>query len=479
MARITFLVALMLLLTLAPVFAARLNVTVVPIKAEILPGETAVFDVLIENMETSSVDLKYSFSEDPSWSIITTPIYHQNSIKIAPRDIAVTTIQITPTATVPNGRRYTYPAQLRSNTENDTQIVGLELFLKNPLRDYNYLPVVEIDADLDSDLDPRKVGTLTLNLRNYNPLNISKLIIDLNTSVNPANDQHLVLTLGGLERRKMEVTLSYDPLQPPVKDYIRVSAYIPDRNATIEPSIKELQLLPYNEVTREKTQKDSFMKTTIMLYYFNNGNVNKIEHIRVPTSLFKDIFTQTNPKATTIREAGVRYMSWDFDLVPQETRSVQISINYKPLFIFVAVALVVIILYFVFRSPVVIRKVVTNLQKEEHEVSRVKVLIHVRNRSGRIIENVEVIDRLPHIAMLENEFPVGTMQPQKVIRHEHKGTFVKWVIPGLEAYEERIISYRMNSKLPIIGGLMLKPTIVKYKNKMGGVSKSYSNRISS
>ena len=91
---------------------------------------------------------------------------------------------------------------------------------------------------------------------------------------------------------------------------------------------------------------------------------------------------------------------------------------------------------------------------------------------------MNVSDRIPRIADIDTNYPVGTMQPSKIIKHDKRGTIIQWVIPTLEAYEERIITYHINSKLKIIGSMRLPNSMVKYKNKRGKFSKVYSSKVS-
>ena len=152
--------------------------------------------------------------------------------------------------------------------------------------------------------------------------------------------------------------------------------------------------------------------------------------------------------------------------------------NYRPLFIIFIISICALILYYAFRSPLVIKKHAMHVQKSS-ETSTIKVLLHIQNRTSKVVENVKVMDKVPAIGLINKDFPVGTLQPTKVIRHENKGTIVKWMVPTLEAYEERIITYLFTPKLRIIGPVKLPASMVKYKNKMNKFSKVYSAKVSS
>jgi hypothetical protein len=104
------------------------------------------------------------------------------------------------------------------------------------------------------------------------------------------------------------------------------------------------------------------------------------------------------------------------------------------------------------------------LGKSEN-VSRIKVVISVKNRTSKLVENIRVIERTPAITEVDKEFIAGTIQPSKILQNHNKGTLVSWDFATLEPYEERIITYTLNSKLVIIGGtIKLPPTVVKYES---------------
>jgi len=467
--------AVIFVFLLACLPASAFTVIVKPIADEIFPGDTLIYNVIVENDGRTAEDLRFEFSEDPSWSVITQPISHQTSFKIAAGDSETTTIYLTPDESVTSGQKYTHGFKIESNINTISRLVELEVFIRSPDRLTDYIPIVEIDADVDSEIDPRNDGILAITLKNFNPLNISDLIIEVISEINPENNQYLELQLSGLEKKRYEFPLVYDDLQIPTKDKITVTSSVPSRNKTFESKVKTIQILPYSEIQKEVKPTEQFLKTRYDISFFNEGNVVKETTHQMRTSVFRQIFTGASPEPLVVKEGGFRYLVWSFDLAPQESKTIQVTVNFRTLFIVFVALLVAIVLYYIFRSPIVVKKQAFG-KVEEH--SKVKVLVHVKNRTGKIVDNVNVMDKVPHFAAVNKEFPVGTMQPTKVIQHEKKGTIVKWVIPSLEAYEERIITCYLHSKLKIIGGVRLPAAMVKFKNKMNKFSKVYSPKVS-
>jgi len=467
----------MLMVILCATFAAAIfDVRVEPVTDQIFPGETAIYDIYTSNPEEQADELFMDFSEDPSWSVITKPAYHQTSYTLEPGEEKRTTIMLMPDETVDPGQVFNYGFNILSKKDSFSRFIELEVFLRNPDRLRDYVPIIETDVDINTEVDPREQAIMTINLKNFNPLNISDLTIDIESTVDSENDKTIVTQLGPLEEKSIEVVISYDDLQPPAKDTFTVTASVPSRNKTFDSKEKTTTILGYNEIIKDSRVEEQFLKTINMVSYYNDGNQPAQESYRIKTSAFRQLFTSSEPEPEVIKDGGYRYLEWTFDLDAQESENVMIVMNYRPLFIIFLVLLVALVLYYVFRSPILIRKEAVRLTKGD-DASKIKVLLHVKNRTGSIIENVTVMDKVPRIAVLSTDFPVGTMQPSKIINHEKKGTVLKWNVPTLEAYEERIITYHLGSKLKIIGSLRLPATVVKFKNKMNRFSKVYSSKV--
>ena len=55
-------------------------------------------------------------------------------------------------------------------------------------------------------------------------------------------------------------------------------------------------------------------------------------------------------------------------------------------------------------------------------------------------------------------------------------TLVKWHFPHLDPYEERIITYTLESKLKLVGSIQFPRAIIKFKNVDGKVNTTGSNK---
>jgi hypothetical protein len=135
------------------------------------------------------------------------------------------------------------------------------------------------------------------------------------------------------------------------------------------------------------------------------------------------------------------------------------------------------ILYYGFRSPLIIHKSVVSISLKEDSLSEMKVLLHVKNRTRKVFDNIVVLDKIPKITEIGKEFTLGTLRPTKIMNNEKKGTIARWDIKSLDSYEERVLTYKLYTNLTIVGGLTLPISILKFSSKSGREKKIVSNKV--
>ena len=199
--------------------------------------------------------------------------------------------------------------------------------------------------------------------------------------------------------------------------------------------------------------------------------------VKIATTPLRNLFMATSPRAEIVKDNGRQYIVWQIEVGPGRTTSVYTTKNYRPIVVIAVLAIIAIALYFLFRSPIVVRKGIGNVGTSEGGISDAKIVIRVKNRSANQITNIEVVDNLPHIAHVEKELSIGSMQPHAVLKHPKKGVMIRWAIETLEAGDERVLSYRMKSRLPILGEVNLPAASAR--TQVGNrVIISNSNRVS-
>ncbi|MBT7497074.1 hypothetical protein HN662_01990, partial [Candidatus Woesearchaeota archaeon] len=225
----------------------------------------------------------------------------------------------------------------------------------------------------------------------------------------------------------------------------------------------------------EKRVEKSFFRVTEDIAVKNSGNQNKKQVFKLKTSVIKDLFSSETPDASILKEDGARYLFWELDLEPGEEFELVVVRNYRPFLLFLLILIIVITLYFSLRSPLALNKTAEVFKKDEGGISMLKVRLKLKNISEKTVSDVKIYDAIPHLAGYVQEEHVGSLTPIKVLKHQHKGTLIKWEIPVLEGFEERIISYKIQAQLKILGGLTLPAASGRFKTLKGKDRFSKSN----
>ncbi|MBN2367544.1 hypothetical protein JXC34_00870, partial [Candidatus Woesearchaeota archaeon] len=163
-------------------------------------------------------------------------------------------------------------------------------------------------------------------------------------------------------------------------------------------------------------------------------------------------------------------------LEPGESKTVIVTESYRIPFVILIIAIIFAILYYKLKSPVKIRKGISDIKIVEGGVSELKVMLSITNTSKKRIKNVNIMDYVPNIADISKEFVEGTLRPSQVLMHKTKGTVLKWGLEEMAPGEDRLVSYNIKSKLSIIGNFRLPRAKVIFKLK-GKEVHAYSNSL--
>ncbi|MFH1638288.1 MAG: hypothetical protein ABIB71_07725 [Candidatus Woesearchaeota archaeon] len=226
-----------------------------------------------------------------------------------------------------------------------------------------------------------------------------------------------------------------------------------------------------NVDVKEKEESSSgFLYSEITITKSNYGNTPVQESFSISLSSMQRMFAKYNVAPTLFEEDKV---SWVVTINPERQYTVQVSIDYRPLFFAVLgiLAFAGVVVY-LFTRKVMIRKEILTVKKTADGMSELKVLLHVKNKTRGTIRHLSLVEFLPSIIHPSAKF--ATLKPSKMQKGE-KGIRMIWEIPELVKGEERIISYEVKSKLGIVGKLMLPHALLKYKTAGGRVAHIKSN----
>lgn len=455
-------------LALASLAWADSDIVIEPIKNSITLTETASYKLTITN--NAHEKQRYSlFSFVLGWSIEPNPL-KDKIIEIFPGQSKSTTIQVRPKDKFNPG---VYGLELNIETDlGEKYAEKLNVYI-NPDKPLDYLPSVSVTTELNEKMNPQKVQTIKLYLENRNPLNITEMAIRLESEISEFNARTTVDLLP-LGKSNVEFTITPNPQQRPNQYTL---FFVFERNGeTIKVVNQQIEILPVTAPFEVKVSETrAFLKRSYHLEAANPGNIRDQQNVTLPVSFWQGIFTRSEGKIVKIDDK--RYLSWELSLDSNEVKDLAAVQNYRYLFYFLIALLLFGLFYLATKSPIGVRKSSVGARAEDATLSELKVTLHIKNYSSKPIKDLEVVDLIPGIADIEKSLDLGTLKPLE-IKHTKKGTLVKWKLAEIESQEDRLITYKIRSKLKILGALKLPRAKLIYGPK-GRSAYSNTYRISS
>ena len=466
-----FIPIVLFLIVLNVTYAASFEVKVTPLKDKIVVDEVAEFDITIQNNLGTDEEFTIKKAGYPFWDMYTKPLQNPITLKVPAQSTSSIMLFVDPLY-ITSVDTYTLEVGIVLERTGEEQKVPVTVGIKStePLIG-GYIPTVLASTSVPEEIDPREEFAIKIALNNQNPINYSNLTIKIESSL---LKEELHVQLGPKEEKIVELKSKLDDMSQPQDDKL-IIAIFKDSRLIVSPITKEFKIKEY--VFQEELRKEqSFLKIKKGIKVVSN-NPNYKGIIKIETFPIKSLLLTTSPRAETTKENGKQYLVWQVELDKDRTMKVYIIENYRPTVVIIVLIITAIALYFLFRSPLVVRKGVANVGISHGGISEAKVVVRVKNRSSRPITNIEVMDNVPHIAHVEKDVSIGSMQPHAVLQHPKKGLIIKWTIDTLEAGDERVLSYKMKSRLAILGEFNLQAANARCKidNK---VIITNSNRVS-
>ncbi len=453
-------------------YASAFDVKVTAINDKIVVDEVAEFDVAIQNNLDTDEEFVIKKAGYPFWDMYTKPLQSPIALKVLALSNASIKLFVDPLY-ITSVDTYTLDIGIVLERTGEEQKVPVTVGIKStePLIG-GYIPTVIASTGISPEkIDPRQEFTIKVVLDNQNPINYSSLTIKVESNL---FKDELHYPLDPKEYKIIEVTKKLDDMTTPQRDRLIVTILMGDR-VIVNPIVSEFEVSEY--ATQEDIPKEqSFLKIRRGVKVKSN-KPNYIGVVKVETTSIKNLFLTTYPKAELIEENGKQYLVWQIDLGEKREATVYTTENYRQIVVIFALTIIAIVLYFVFRSPIVVRKSIANVGMSDGGISEAKIVVRVKNRSRNQINGIEVIDNVPHIAHVEKELSIGSMQPHAILQHPKKGLIIRWTIEILEPGDERVLSYKMKSRLPILGEFNLPAATARCKVR-DKVVISNSNRAS-
>lgn len=448
---------LLLILFVAVPVSAIFKVDISPDSRTIRIDETAEFRLSV----IQNYDKEYYFeiySPDVQWDITTDPT-SDRILDAKPGTARSTTLQVRPLYVNPG--YYAIPINIKRSGTNDLVRKNVLLSVL-PEQDVGgeYSPAVRTEVTLPEKIDPRKEILVKVELQNQNRRKLDNVDVKLRSEL---INKDYTTTLNPLETKELEFKVRLDQYTEPGEDYLKITVFATAGNNTVQfdvPMIK-YKILPIGDIDRDIKITDGFLVNTKEIILTNKGNVKKTFEYEEKANFAKRFFMKADPGAVIKEKNGAAYMYWEIEVAPNEQKTITIKTNYNYLLIAILMTILTYVAYLRVRKPITLNKAAMIISTKQGGLSELKVMISVKNRSKNEIQHVIVHDKVPSIAQIEKDFDVGTLKPEKITPHSGN-TIIKWDLGNLEGYGERILSYKIKTKLSVLGGLRLPTAQAKF-----------------
>lgn len=426
-----------------------------PIKDRISPDEVASFNITITNLldTTTSYSVSLNLADFNYW------VSYPSAILVEGGSTKSFVFNIVPKPATPIGVYLVNPI---FRSQQSKQNIPLSIHLSYDGLFFDFVPNVQAEIKLPETIDPRNSARVSVSLRNRNPLNIEdaelRIISDLFNGVETIN-------IGPLQEiSQKEFFFTLDPLQNPGTYDVLVQVYYPRVDRVIASARDVVTIEGYSSTpSKIETSKKLFVTTNNILVE-NFGNKPATAEVMLSMSSFRKLFSKTSPEAEFVKTDGGSNFLWRPVLEPTEKLTIIVRTNYWPLVIFSILVILIIFLYFKLRSPIVLEKEAVVIDEDIGEGSSdIRIRLFLRNRTSNPVKSISVSDRVIGITEYVESNQLGHVKPSRVTKTSKKGTLLYWDLEELEAYEERIFTYKIKSKLKVVGNLTLPKFKVKFE----------------
>ena len=456
-----FILLIILVLTLATsVYAEELKISSNLLTDNVQPGGKISYLVTLDNTKAAAYDLTFSIDALPS-EIITSSIFEPSKIpvRISSKETKTITVNMFTSERIPPNRNYLVNLLIKSVDNKINQKYPLTI------RTIPFKDLLEISLTKDKEISPGKENNFIVAIKNRGNEFLENAELTLKSD---ALTHFQLINLQPLKTRDFPVKITLDPLIEP--SVYSLDIEVSHLNKIIGSFKTDIEVVKYSASKDKTTKEKSFLQTRTIFTRTNNGNIEITSSYSTMLKPFQKTFSSFSPQPTrTIKEAGMYKYEWDFSIKPQNQYNIIIETDYKPLFYLFL--LLLIIIYLVIRwlnhGVIVTKKVIKTGEN-------MKVALLVKNNLGIPVKNVELRDILPRSIHPAKDY--STIEPNKIERYHHSIQII-WDILHLDKKEERIISYKLEPKMHLLGKLSLPPARCKYMHK-GKEVKHYSNSVS-
>ncbi len=439
------------------VYATDFEVEISPDSSVISPNQTAYYNVTVwhDAKVTQFFDI---YSPEVLWDITTDPSTDRN-LRVEPKSIKHTTLKVRPLYVGPG--YYSVPINIKlagtSNVARKNVMVGITRPGKAV-----YDVALRTELVMPQEIDPRNAVSVKVRLVNQNKRSLPQVDVKLRSSLINYDQS---VSLSPLEEKELTFNVKLDGMTPEQEDILNIAVFVEDKNKTIRfdvPAYK-FQVVGYGEIGQNIAEGSSWLFYERNVTFTNDGNIRKNKLVHLPLSWIQSFFVDASGDATLRKKADGYELFWTLMVEPGETQQVSYSIDYHPIQTFIIVVILLTLLWYFLRSPILVRKTSMVVESREGGISELKVMLRIKNRSAYNLNDIIILDLVPPIAAVQKDFEVGSLRPLKIFEQPGKGSQLKLVMDSLDAKDERILVYKVRTKFSVLGTFRLPPAKVRYR----------------
>ena len=450
--------------------ATYFDIDITPINSQIYPDEYAEFNLTI----TNNLQSKETFTISTNSRWLLTKSEQFNNLEI--NESRTSIIKLKPRTIMSLGEGYSIPLIIEGVTSDTKISKDISIFLKSYSSEFGeYIPSLNLYTEFSEKVDPREKFKISLRLRNRNPLNITEMDLIVHSDI-----FHKIIKDSLLPLQEKIIQVSFEIDKDLLPDEHQLDIYLNINNKTYASLRDNFEIISFADIKISEEKDREFLRIITKLNAINNGNSVGTKTVAIEKNWLERIFTTTNVDYDIGTSDGKVVISWTLELQPDEEVKIIISNNYRLLFAIIIIIILVIYLYFNLRSEIVIQKRASVIQghvhKKEEGNSLLKLKLFIRNRTSKKLHDVEVKERLSKLTkFIEEPDAIGSPNPSKII-HGKSSTLVKWRFEALEPYEERLITYKIESRFKLVGSIQFPRAIVKFRTHEGKMHTTGSNK---
>ncbi|MDD5417639.1 MAG: hypothetical protein PHW96_02000 [Candidatus Nanoarchaeia archaeon] len=348
------------------------------------------------------------------------------------------------------------------------------------------LPSIIVEVPVETAIDYSKVSLYSVSF----PISISDtrnpaeltLIIDNQLRERIETDVEIRLMRGTLLVQKITDKLNIEGVDKTtyikeinLGETLSPDAYYLDikimHNANVVLSKKiYFDIAGYSEINENSVESISIFGKTVEVTLENEGTATGVKVIEKPMNFIERILTVGSIEGAQITGNAI---VWEVPLDSGETKKVGYKVTFIPILILPFIIAALGYMFWWSNRGVVIEKSLTEKKQAEHATEG-KMVVKFKNIAKQPFRDVKVIEKIPEFVS-----HVGDFSPAKPeIRKIKSGHELVWKIDKMTPKEERIFTYKVKTKLGLLGNIKLPASQIKFYNTRGKLKTRKSNKIS-